>query len=418
MKKFFFFCMMALVTMCGLNSCSDDCNHVYIEYDYSKALVGTWTCMEFENDYAEALIFNADGTVTSTGVLDGGYWEKKGTYQIKGNQMTLSYEDGDYLVTRFEMVEGEVFSLVNDYLDVRYNYYYCENDLSDELVGMWVCNDSKMDAQNDMMIQTFDANGKTTLTGFLPMDDNPEFVLNDKTDYKVVGDLMLLGVPDKFVGGYKPLFIAEKLIYTPNATAYGDIMTFTNYSIDDSELKSETWLRVKQNLNLTGKTYAYRSAYITNAKGADEDFNMLGHTFNMANIKASDFDVIFGSDLYCLVGLNVNYIKHKFRPNGQDVEVETPISVKGNKVTLYMDTVNPACRKVEMYMFQDADDSQLHIYMPTSSFVNYFANLGIPDLIEEGKLDPTDAAAVEKVYADMEARVESINLSFVMKAIK
>ena len=209
MKKFFFFCMMALVTMCGLNSCSDDCNHVYIEYDYSKALVGTWTCMEFENDYAEALIFNADGTVTSTGVLDGGYWEKKGTYQIKGNQMTLSYEDGDYLVTRFEMVEGEVFSLVNDYLDVRYNYYYCENDLSDELVGMWVCNDSKMDAQNDMMIQTFDANGKTTLTGFLPMKDNPEFVLNDKTDYKVVGDLMFLAGPAEFVGGDKPMYIAE-----------------------------------------------------------------------------------------------------------------------------------------------------------------------------------------------------------------
>ena len=56
--------------------------------------------------------------------------------------------------------------------------------------------------------------------------------------------------------------------------------------------------------------------------------------------------------------------------------------------------------------------------MPTSSFVNYFANLGIPGLIAEGKLDPTDAAAVAKVYADMEARVESINVSFVLKAIE
>ena len=77
----------------------------------------------------------------------------------------------------------------------------------------------------------------------------------------------------------------------------------------------------------------------------------------------------------------------------------------------------PVCRKVEMYMFQDADDSQLHMYMPTSSFINYFANMEL-SLIAEGKINPADAAAAEKVFADMEARVESINVSFVMKAIE
>jgi hypothetical protein len=44
--------------------------------------------------------------------------------------------------------------------------------------------------------------------------------------------------------------------------------------------------------------------------------------------------------------------------------------------------------------------------------------LEVVTLLTEGKLDPTDAAAVAKVYADMEARVESINVSFVMKAIE
>jgi hypothetical protein len=39
-------------------------------------------------------------------------------------------------------------------------------------------------------------------------------------------------------------------------------------------------------------------------------------------------------------------------------------------------------------------------------------------LVLEGKIDPTDTAAIEKVFADMEARVESINVSFVMKARK
>jgi hypothetical protein len=51
--------------MMGLNSCSDDCNHDFIEKDYSAALVGIWTCLE--EGYAEALVFNADGSVISTG---------------------------------------------------------------------------------------------------------------------------------------------------------------------------------------------------------------------------------------------------------------------------------------------------------------------------------------------------------------
>jgi hypothetical protein len=69
-------------------------------------------------------------------------------------------------------------------------------------------------------------------------------------------------------------------------------------------------------------------------------------------------------------------------------------------------------------MFQDVDDSQLHMYMHTKAFINYFANLWLPELISEGKIDATDTVAIEKVYADMEARIESINVSFVFKARK
>ena len=79
-----------------------------------------------------------------------------------------------------------------------------------------------------------------------------------------------------------------------------------------------------------------------------------------------------------------------------------------------MSKVSPACRPVEMYMFQDVDDSQLHIYMHTKAFINYFVNLGLPEL----NIDPTDTAAIEKVFADMEARIESINVSFVFKVRK
>ena len=418
MKKIFKLMTIALVAMCGFTACDNDCEHDFIEVDYSKKLAGTWTCMEPENDYAEALIFSADGTVTSTGVFDGGFYEKKGTYKIKGNQMTLSFEDGDYMESRFEMVEGEVFSLVDDELDVRYNYYYCENDLSDELVGMWVCIDSKMDAQNDMMIQTFDANGKTTLTGFLPMEDNPEFVLNDKTDYKVVGDLMFLAVPAEFVGGDKPMFIAERLIYSTVASTLGDVMIFTNYSSDNSELMSETWFRIKQSLNLAGKAYDYNNTYVSNVKGLDEDMTMMGHTFNIGKMEGKNLDKMLKTLLFAVEFPNANTIKYQYHYNGQNLVFEAPIVVDGNKVTIKMSEFSPYYRDVDMYMYQDQDDCQLHMYMPTYAFINYFANMDLAALAFAGEIDVTDAAAVEAIFNSMDERVESINVSFTFKASK
>ena len=126
--------------------------------------------------------------------------------------------------------------------------------------------------------------------------------------------------------------------------------------------------------------------------------------------------MMYRSVLSCFE-FEADLFKYKFRrDDGLEMEFDTPITVEGNKVTLDMSAVNPACRSVEMYMFQDQDDCQLHMYMPTSAFINYFANLDVIALVTEGKIDPTDAAAVEKVFADMEARVESINVSFVLKA--
>ncbi len=407
--KIFKIMMIALVAMCGLNSCSDDCDHDYIEVDYSKKLAGTWTCMEFENDFAEALIFKADGTVTSTGVFDEQFYEKKGTYQIKGNQMTLSFEDGDYLESRFEMVEGEVFSLVDDLLDVRYNYYYCENDLSDEIIGMWVCNDGPTAAKGDMMIQVFNEDGSSIMTG-----QTDEILVNDKsTTYKVVGDMLFLTMNKDNVK-----YESFRMTYAPNGTALGDIMTLI-LDVNNANIAPTTsWLRVKQHLDLAGKVYDYSTAYVTNVKGKDEDFSITGSTFNMANIKAGDFDMLFRTVLFCVEFPNANTIKQHFLVNGIGTGFETPIIVEGNKVTLDMSAGNPAFRKVEMYMFQDKDDSQLHMYMPTSSFINYFANLEFVTLLTEGKIDPTDDAAIAKVFADMEARIESINVSFVMKVRK
>ena len=417
MKKFKFM-ILALVAICGLNSCSEDCDHNFIEYDYSKALVGTWTCLEM--DFAEAMVIKADGSVEVTAVVDGEFLETKGTIKVVNNKMIYKLDNGDEWEGRFEMTEGESFTMIlSEELDVRYTYRYCDNDLADEVVGMWVCNDGLPGVENDMGIKTFTENGKMALTTPTSEFISKDFV-NVESDYKVVGNLLFMMLPKQNVAEGKAPYLVSELTYIPNGTSLGDILVETSYvTFNDGDVvySISSWLRIKQGLDLTGNLYAYSSSYVTNAKGTDEEFSMLGGTFNMANITNANFDVVFGADLYC-VELNANSITHKFRPNGQDVEVVTPITVKGNKVTLDMSAINPACRKVEMYMFQDVDDCQLHMYMHTDAFINYFANLQIPTLVAEGKLDPADTVAIEKLYTDMEARIESINVSFVFKTIK
>ena len=410
MKKFFLFCMIALVGMCGLNSCSDDCNHDYIEYDYSQALVGTWTCIE--EDYAEAWVIKADGSLEVTGVVDGEYFQSKGTIQVKNNKMIYKIDNGDEWEGRFEMIAGQSFSMIlSEELDVRYTYHYCENDLADELVGLWVCHEGLPDVENDMAVVTYSENGKMTMTtqasAFIPAD-----LVNTVSSYVVVGDLLFMNVEED--GIYK---LAARLDYTPNGTSLGDIFTQTLHAPTENGvvMLTSSFLRIKQHLELEGQTYDYSAAYVSNAKGTDEDFIILDHTFNIANIEGSNFDMLFRSELFC-VDLNAKSIKQRFRYHGRDIEIEIPITVDGNKVTLDLSAENPAYRKVEMYMFQDKDNTQMHMYMHTNAFINYFANMELYNLLAEGKIDPTDTAALEKVFTDMEERIESINVSFVFKA--
>ena len=412
--KIFKLMAIALVAMLGFTACDKDCDHEFIEHDHSADLVGTWTCLT--ENYAEALIIKADGTAVSYGVEDGKYWENvKGTVTVKENNITMIFEDDDNWTGHFDVIPGMAFSLFEENGE-RYIYQYCANDLSDEIVGMWVCTYVPW-MEADMAINVYHADGKAFFTGFVG-DADFDYASNVETTYKVIGDLMFQSNPMSYEGA--PKYLAFRMNYSPNGSEYGDVLTNTNIMAfgDETIETTASMIRIRQSLDLTGKVYDYKSAYVTNAKGKDEDFSIMGNIFNIANINAGDFDIILGSTLFC-VELNANSIKHKYILNGQDKVFDAPITVDGNKVTLDMSAVNPALRKVEMYMYQDADDSQLHMYMHTDAFINYFANLEVVTLIAEGKINQTDEAAIAKVFADMEARVESINVSFVMtKAAK
>ena len=374
--KIFKLMAIALVAMLGFTACDKDCDHEFIEHDHSADLVGTWTCLT--ENYAEALIIKADGTAVSYGVEDGKYWENvKGTVTVKENNITMIFEDDDNWTGHFDVIPGMAFSLFEENGE-RYIYQYCANDLSDEIVGMWVCTYVPW-MEADMAINVYQADGKAFFTGFVG-DADFDYASNVETTYKVIGDLMFQSNPMSYEGA--PKYLAFRMNYSPNGSEYGDVLTNTNIMAfgDETIETTASMIRIRQSLDLTGKVYDYKSAYVTNAKGKDEDFSIMGNIFNIANINAGDFDIILGSTLFC-VELNANSIKHKYILNGQDKVFDAPITVDGNKVTLDMSAVNPALRKVEMYMYQDADDSQLHMYMHTDAFINYFANLEVVTLI-------------------------------------
>ncbi len=311
------------------------CNNDSIPMDYSKYIVGTWTA--HLTNYAEALVFNADGTMQTylvgsgdTSMVLSYYMEDHGTYTVKGNKLTMKWSDGTKYDIALTISPYKLLAFDYDGNGIDFDYDYCEEDLADEVVGMWVCTDGPTDNENDMMIQTFYEDGKCTLTGFLPME-NPEQILQGATDYKVVGDILFLTIPADKAGG-KPMYVVDKLTYAPDATKLGDILSLTAYvkAGEDFVTSSFSFLRVKETLDLTGKTYDYKSAYVTNAKGKDEDFTIMGNTFNIAKIKAYDFDKMFNADLFC-VELNANSFKYKLRlDNGQETGFDTTMTVDGN----------------------------------------------------------------------------------------
>ena len=106
------FSAIALVVMLGFSACSKDCEHDYIEYDYTKDLVGTWSVIG--PDAAEALVIKADGTMEFTGVFESEFFESTARYELANNRMKIIWDDGFTDEGRLNVVNGSSFSLVLD----------------------------------------------------------------------------------------------------------------------------------------------------------------------------------------------------------------------------------------------------------------------------------------------------------------
>ena len=413
--KIFKLMAVALVAMLGFTACDKDCDHDFIEHDFTKELVGTWTTLNGE--LAEAMVIKADGSFTTTGVMKGGsLYEEKGTIKVVNNKVTLAFDgDKDTFEGRLEFVAGKSLSLVMfDDNDVRLTYDYCENDLSDEILGMWVCHEGLPGVENDMAVVSYSENGKMTMTtqasAFIPAD-----LVNVVSSYVVVGDLLFMNVEEDGIYKY-----AARLAYTPNGNALGDIFTQTLYTPTENGIVkvTSTFLRVKQHLELPGTKYDYIKTFVTNVKGEDKDIPFLNTSFNFAKMDGSIIDKFLKSILFTVEFPEANKIKYSYLLEGKNIVIDAPIEVDGNKMTIKMSANNPAYQDVDMYAFQDQDNTQMHWYMPTTSFEKFFANTSLALMLGYGQLDKDDTEAIAGVFKTIADAVESINLSIVMSQSK
>ena len=395
--KIFKILAVALVAMLGFTACDKECGHDFIEYDHSKDLVGTWTCLTA--DYAEALVINADGSAVSYGVEDGEYWEGvKGNIKTVNNKMTMTFEDDDNWEGRFEMVAGEAFTIYEENGE-SFTFRYCANDLAEEIVGMWVATTGPY-----MSVEVFNEDGSAIYTGFVP--ESEEMSVTSVTSYKVVGDLQFHSVAEE--GPTK--YVAHRLIYSPSSqTQLGEIMT---WQVDENI--SFPRLRIKQYLELPGMKYDYIKTFVSNVKGADKDVEFMGYTFNFSKMDGVVLDKMLKTVLFAVEFPDANTIRYTCQYNDFNMEMNAPIEVDGNKMTIKMSERDAAYKDVDLYTFQDQDNTQMHMYMPTYAFETFFANMQIAFMSELGQLDKTDAAAVEAVFNSIDEAVETINLSLVM----
>ena len=388
--------------------------HYYELQPFPTRLVGTWTCLE--PGFAEALTIHADGSVLTTGVKNGEYWENQpGIFMEEGGEYGIEIGE-TYRWGSYEVVAGELLVFI-DKTNTRHYYHYCKEDLSEEIVGMWVCTESQNN--DNMIIQVFTEDDTDISSGFSP--EYGGYAVNGKKSYKVIGDLIINKIPEDGLIEGENSYIVNRLIYTPGGTPLGDIMTIQSYLPLENELvwTTESYLRVKQSLDLTGLKFGYSKTYVTNVKGLNKEVDFMGFKFNFAEMDGSRLDKMLKTILFEIEFPNANTIKYSCRHSGNKVvTVEAPMVVEGNKVTVKVSEVYPGFKDVDLYCFQDADNCQLHIYMPTYAFEAFFGNMQVMMMTQLGELDTTDAAAVNAVYDSVANAVETINVSFVMEASK
>ena len=395
--KIFKILVVALVAMCGLNSCSEDCDHDFIEHDYTKELIGTWSVIG--PDYADVMVIKADGTMEFTTLDEGDIYESTARYEVKNNRMTLTWDDGTVEVGRLNVIAGNVFAMILDEESgAGYYYIYCHEDLSDELVGSWL-----VQTDETSEIHSYYADGTTDCKGYY-YHLGEQFETNVTGTYKLVGDILFETVT--YGEGYT-LSFASRIDHTPGGSPFGDVMTNESLTMDEEEeveLFVGTALRVNRSLDLEGMKYELPDCHITNVAGKDTDVDFMGYTFNFAKLDPLFLEVILKPLFFMVDFPDATHFHYSF--------FNAPILVEGNKMTLKMSEEVPTLKDVVLYTFQSVDGNRLQLCMDKTAFVNFITNMQakFKDTMDE-QFDITDADAVDAIYHNFNQAVETIKLT-------
>jgi hypothetical protein len=198
------------------------------------------------------------------------------------------------------------------------------------------------------------------------------------------------------------------LTYSPNGTALGDLMIAQN----DLLGKTITWLRVKESLDLSNKSYDYSDIIITDVTGKDVEFEFAGKTLNFSTLNGKVMDKMMKNILFGVSFISSEKMTYNCYYNDKKVSIEAPIVVEGNKITIKMSEKNSAYQDIIAWAFQDKDNSQLHMYMQTASFEKFLANIAIAMMAKDGELELTEES-IEQIHNYIKDAIITINTSLV-----
>ena len=388
--KIFKILLVALVAMIGLGSCSKDCDHDFIEHDYTEELVGTWSVIGPEA--AEALVIKADGTMEFTCVYEGEYFESYARYEVVNNRITLIWDDGTKDEGRLNVVEGSSFSIIIDEeTGAGYYFTYCHEDFSDKIIGSWL---TQTDETSE--IWSYHADGTSDCAAYYYHSDE-QFETFVTGTYKLVGDILFETV---HYGEGMALSFGSRISYTPGGSPFGDVLTNTILSMNGDEVEETvaSVVRVKPSLHLAGTKYSYSSCNVTNVKGADMDGKGLDKMLNA---------LLFDMEFPDANQLNYSYFSETFN---------APVEVEGNKLTVKMSSKVPALKDVTFYAFQSTDCSQMHLCMDATAFENFYTNMQAMLMdAHDDQFDITDAESVNAIHTAICNAVETIKLTITME---
>ena len=385
--------------------------HYFVDSPFPKSLVGTWTCLE--GNFAEALTIHEDGSLVSTRLEGNNYWEgmegvfmeEEGTYGIELN--------GDYTFGTYEVVSGELLAFIDAKTNKRRTYRYCKEDLSEEIVGKWIL----QDRETELIVQNYHEDGSMENVGYYYIE-GIRYDVSESGTYKVIGDLLF----SSYLMEDGTDVVVTRIDYTPEALPLGDVMVSTRFLHAEGFGTWETvytWLRVKQELNLAGKSYDYNNLYLSNVMGKDQDINFWGYTMNLSKMDGSGIDKMLKAILFHIEFPDANTLSYTYTMGANQETYSAPIEVEGNKFTIKMSQKVPTLKDVVFYAFQDADDCQMHLYMHRDTFVNFYTNMqAMLMIVENPQFDITNAEAIDAIYNNINDAVESISLSIIMKAGK